>query len=254
MPMAEPLAEKAIPYSALAKYYDQIMEHVNYRQWANYIKILFRYSNRSVRHVGDLACGTGSLLRYLGGFKRKAFGFDLSLAMLRVARHKSEHVPLTCANFLRLPIKPLSFDAALILYDSINYLHSDDEIRNVFGEVHKILRSGGIFVFDVVTPHLCSTVFRHYEEEGMIDEANRYWRRSYFVPEKQMQVNQFRIWINGRLYEEEHQQKIWTLGHWNELVADSPFKLVKIFSNFSLNPAHENSERAHFVLIKRSRK
>lgn len=252
--MSEPLAEKAIPYSALARYYDQIMEHVNYRQWANYIKILFRYSNRSVRTVGDLACGTGSLLRYMGGFKRKAFGFDLSLAMLKVAQKKLTRSPLACANFLQVPVKPLSFDAVLILYDSINYLHSDDEIRRLFSEVHGILRSGGIFIFDVVTPHLCSTVFRHYEEEGMLDEANRYWRRSYFVPERQMQVNQFRIWINGRLYEEEHQQKIWDLEHWQTLAAESPFKLIKIFSNFSLNSAHENSERAHFVLVKRSRK
>jgi hypothetical protein len=56
------------------------------------------------------------------------------------------------------------------------------------------------------------------------------------------------------MYEEEHRQKIWDLDHWEQLIKNSPFKLTKIFSNFTLNPANENSERAHFVLIKRSRK
>ncbi len=250
----EILPQKTVPYSALAMYYDQIMEHVNYRQWANYIKILFRYANRSVRTVGDLACGTGSLLRFLPGFKRKAFGFDLSLPMLKVAHKKIIKAPLTCANFLQLPIKPFALDAALVLYDSVNYLQTDDEIQQFFNEVFQTLRSGGIFIFDVVTPHLCSTVFRQYEEQGMLDEANRYMRRSYFLEDQQIQVNQFKIWINGRMYEEEHRQKIWDLDHWEQLIKNSPFKLTKIFSNFTLNPANENSERAHFVLIKRSRK
>ncbi len=242
------------PYSALALYYDQVMEHVNYHQWANYVKILFRYSNRSVHRVGDLACGTGSLLRFMKGFKRQAFGFDLSLPMLKRAQKKLLKVPLTCADFLHLPLKPLSLDAALVLYDSINYLHAETEILQFFSEVHLSLRSGGILIFDIVTPHLCSTVFKHYEEQGMLDEDNRYERKSFFIEEQQIQVNQFKIWINGRIYEEEHRQKIWDLDHWQELIKKSPFKLVKIFSNFTLNPAHEKSERAHFVLIKKNRK
>ncbi len=250
----ETLLQKTPPYSALAMYYDQIMEHVNYRQWANYVKILFRYANRSVRRVADLSCGTGSLLRYLPGFKRKAFGLDLSKDMLHQARKKNLKVPLICANFLRIPLKPLSLDAVLALYDSVNYLHEDAQILQFFSEVHSVLRWGGILIFDVVTPHLCSTVFKQYEEQGMLDEGNRYERRSFYVEHEQIQINRFKIWINGHLYEEEHRQKIWDLQHWQILIEKSPFRLVKIFSNFTLNPAHENSERAHFVLIKRKRK
>ena len=246
--------QKTVPYSALALYYDQIMEHVNYRQWANYVKILFRYANRSVRRVGDLSCGTGSLLRYLPGFKRKAFGFDLSLAMLKAAQKKVLKTPLACADFLHVPLKPLSLDAVLVLYDSINYVHEDTQILHFFEEVHLVLRWGGVLIFDVVTPHLCSTVFKRYEEQGMLDENNRYERHSFYLQKEQIQVNRFKIWIDGRVYAEEHRQKIWDLQHWQTLIEKSPFKLVKIFSNFTLNPAHDHSERAHFVLIKRKRK
>lgn len=254
MEMPKNLPQKVTPYSALALYYDHIMEHVNYHQWANYVKILFRYSNRSVRMVGDLACGTGSLLRFMKGFRRKVFGFDLSLSMLNQAQKKLLKIPFTCADFLYLPLKPSSLDAALVLYDSINYLFTDDEIQQFFSDVYLSLRPGGIFIFDIVTPHLCSTVFKHYQEQGMLDENNRYERKSFFIDEQQIQINQFKIWIKGRIYEEEHRQKIWDLDHWQELIKKSPFKLVKIFSNFTLNPVHENSERVHFVLIKKSRK
>jgi AraC-like DNA-binding protein len=65
-------------------------------------------------------------------------------------------------------------------------------------------------------------------------------------------VNQFEIWINGHHYFEEHRQKIFEIEQWAQMIGKSRFKLLHIFSNFSLNPAHDRSERAHFVLLKES--
>lgn len=244
-------AAKVTPYSALAEYYDQIMEHVNYRQWANYIKILFRYAHRSVRQVADLSCGTGNLLRYMHGFRRKTYGFDLSLPMLKVARKKLLKPRLACADFLSLPLKPLSLDAALVLYDSINYLQTPEEINRFLQEAYAALRIGGILIFDAVTVYLCQTAFRHYEEQSMTDEKNRYHRTSFFLEEEKIQVNRFKIWIDGKQYFEEHRQKIFEIEEWVQMIKNSDFKLMHIFSNFSLNPVHDHSERAHFILLKK---
>lgn len=245
-------ASEVAPYSALATYYDQVMEHVNYHQWANFIKILFRYSRRSVRRVADISCGTGSLLRYLGGLMRKAYGFDLSPAMLKVAKNKLVHPRLACASFLHLPLKPLSMDCLLSLYDSVNYLQNEEEVALFLEETYRAIKPGGLLIFDVVTPYLCRTAFKHYEEDGLLDEDNRYRRTSFFQEDTFTQVNQFEIWINGRHFFEEHRQKIFEIEQWAQMIGKSRFKLLHIFSNFSLNPAHERSERAHFVLLKNS--
>ncbi len=245
------IATKVAPYSTLAVYYDMLMDHVNYHQWANYIKILFRYANRRVRFVADLSCGTGNLLGNMNSFWRRAYGFDLSLAMLKVARKKLPNFRLGCANFLHLPLKPLSLDAALVLYDSINYLQTPEEIEQFFHEVYAVLKYGGLLIFDIVTPYLCKNAFRRYEERDMIDENNRYYRKSFFLEDEQIQVNQFKIWIDGECYLEEHRQKILEIEEWIRLVKKSDFKLVHIFSNFTLSPVHDRSERAHFVLLKK---
>jgi len=49
----------AEPYDFLAEMYDDIMEHVNYVQWASYIKTLLS-SERKLQRFVDLSCGTGS--------------------------------------------------------------------------------------------------------------------------------------------------------------------------------------------------
>ena len=33
--------KKVQPYEGLAGYYDELMEHVNYKQWSRYIKSIF---------------------------------------------------------------------------------------------------------------------------------------------------------------------------------------------------------------------
>ena len=54
-----------IQYTALASFYDRLTEDVNYERWAEYLeKLIDRYSS-SKDIVLELACGTGSLSRYL---------------------------------------------------------------------------------------------------------------------------------------------------------------------------------------------
>ncbi len=242
-------AEKRVPpYSALAYYYDRVMEHVNYYQWANYVKILFKYADRRVRYIADLACGTGSLLRYLGGMRRRVFGLDLSYSMLKAAQGKLYKSPLVCADFTSIPLKPLSFDAVLVLYDSVNYLHEDNAVLQFFDQTYQVLKPGGLLIFDIVTPHLCKTAFKKYYENAMTDDYNGYERFSFYREQDQTQVNQFKIWINGKFYFEEHKQKIREISQWIELIHKTNFKIERVFSNFTLKPAAETSERAHFVL------
>ncbi|MHB2154957.1 class I SAM-dependent DNA methyltransferase [Calditrichota bacterium GD2] len=240
--------QQVAPYSVLASIYDHVMSHVNYAMWANYIKALFKLAGRRISVIADLSCGTGSLLPHLRGYRRKALGFDLSLPMLKTANRKSSARHLICADFRQLPVKTHSLDAALTLYDSVNYLHADRDALRFFNECYRTLRPGGLLIFDIVTPYLCKTAFKEYQESAMINENLRYDRFSFFDEDENLQINQFKIWVNGQCYYEEHRQKIREVKEWILLIKQTNFKLLEIFSNFSMKPVMETSDRAHFVL------
>ncbi len=239
---------KMRPYSTLAYIYDAVMEHVNYAQWARYIKSLFHFANRPVKVLADLSCGTGNLLRFFNQRRLDTFGLDLSLAMLEMTRRKLPSTPLICADFKNLPLKNNSVDVALSLYDSVNYLLTDQEVVAFFNACHRILRPGGLLIFDIVTPELCRTTFRYYQEDRTLNPNCAYERTSFFQEADNLQINRFRIQLNGNTFFEEHRQRIREVQEWVRLIRQTPFKIEEIFSNFSTKPVHPHSERAHFIL------
>ena len=74
------------PYSVLARYYDEVMEHVNYRYWASYIAKLAKRHGIEGKRAIDFACGTGTLLYYLAKQGYSTVGIDGSGDMIRKAR------------------------------------------------------------------------------------------------------------------------------------------------------------------------
>ncbi len=242
----------AEPYETLADIYDHVMNHVNYKQWAEYIRSLLHFADDSERWVADLACGTGSFLRSLR-FKGRVIGCDLSAAMVHKASLKQVAglQGWLAADFTRLPFKSDSFDAALILYDSINYLLAGDEVSRLFNEVVRILKPKGRFIFDAATPFVCETAFRDYEEKDVSLPGFPYVRRSWYDAQEKIQYNHFSIQFNGEQVEETHQQKIRSLREWRRLIADSPLQLVAVYGNFGFKPAQRDAERIHFVCEKR---
>ncbi len=235
-------------YSALAQIYDYVMAHVNYKMWARYITAIFRLASRKVQVIADLSCGTANLLPHLKSFQHQVYGLDLSLAMLKVARQKNPQQPLICADFKHLPLQSSRVDVALALYDSVNYLMHEDDVLQFFSECYRILRPGGLLVFDVVTPFLCRTAFKEYHESANITENLSYDRYSFFKLDQSLQINRFKIQMAEQYFFEEHRQKIREIKEWIQLIKQSDFKLLEIFSNFSMKPVQETSERAHFVL------
>jgi ubiquinone/menaquinone biosynthesis C-methylase UbiE len=235
----------------IAPFYDYIMDHVNYKIWARYIKSLLFYYNKQAKTIIDLSCGTGSLLIYLDSKKWCLCGSDLSAAMLEEAKMKKEikHIPLLCSDINRLSIKENKFDAALILYDSINYLIEDEQINNFFKEAAAILNDKGLLIFDVVTPYTCKKEFMDYHESKSWGKDS-YKRHGWFLYKYNMQYNEFIITVDGKKYKELHQQKIRPVEEWKELINKSPFEMLRSLNNFSFRNAHKTSERIHFVCRK----
>ncbi|MFH1679665.1 MAG: class I SAM-dependent methyltransferase [Candidatus Eisenbacteria bacterium] len=97
--------------------------------------------------LADLACGTGSLIAALASKASLLAGVDRSVAMAKKARSKMEGARIAAGSLSRLPLRG-SFDVVLCLYDSLNYLLGEEELRAAFAEAKRIAAPDGIYIFD----------------------------------------------------------------------------------------------------------
>ena len=245
---------KVSPYSALAPIYDQVMFHVNYKKWANYvIKIANKFA-KSSKIIFDISCGTGSCDFYLSKQKFNVIGMDAALAMVQQARIKynKENMLFFCGD-MQHPALSTPVDMAISLYDSMNYLISDASWNTCLQNIHTILPAGGLFVFDVSTVYNSQIDFSQYIQKERFKHGT-YKRQSWFDSKKFIQTNYFEIQYQNvpqTIFCETHQQKIRYLDEIESLIAQSPFEYIASFKDFTFLPRSEKSERVHFVLKKR---
>jgi SAM-dependent methyltransferase len=249
-------ARRAAPYRLLAEGYDRVMSHVDYGRWARHVRRLLERYHPAARDVLELGCGTGELalrLQPLGpapaGYRYRAT--DGSAAMLAVARRKAAAagVPLRFArvDFRSVPPAPKS-DAALLLYDGLNYLLREEEVAALLAGVHAALRPGGVFLFDQSTPANSLNHPDGFDDAGRTD-AFAYVRTSRYDPARRLHTTTFRLLLpDGRAAEEAHLQRAYTLAEVEAVVAGSPLARVAALDGFSTRPATAETERVQWVL------
>jgi len=238
----------SFPYSKLALIYDRVMSHVNYPMWAAHISNLLKFSKINLNRVVDLSCGTGTHLQNMKVKKARLFGSDISLPMVKRAKENQDgkEILLFTQDARNLALKDKSVDAVIMLYDSINYMILEWEVQQVFNEIKRILNPNGLFIFDFVTQEGLRDCYEDYYESDSWDGLS-YERHSWFSFKEKIQHNEFLFLYNGNSYKEVHQQKIRSIDEWEKAIKKSNMKLFDKFSNFSLLPASEKSERVHFV-------
>lgn len=240
------------PYEWLAYIYDDVMEHVNYKQWARYLKTIVKSESKNVNKLIDLSCGTGSLLSHLHLNKSNFYAADYSVPMLRMAiqKHIIPGKQYLSLDFKELPFKEKSFSVVLAMYDSINYLLTKELSVQFFREVERILEPGGLLICDAVTPHICKTVFKNYHEAQELENDFSYQRRSWYDAKERIQYNEFKIEHQDKVYEELHEQKIRSIFEWKRIIKQSGLKIVANYANFTFRPFYRKAERVHFVCKK----
>ncbi len=243
----------AAPYQTLAPYYDWVMSHVEYPEWAEYLDQLLKYFKKKPTMVLELAAGTCSLSKHLQSqWKEARFVFsDLSYEMLKATPFKNLPLKRVNANALSLPFKP-SFDLCLMMYDSINYLLEEDEWVQCLTEVSQALLPGGIFIFDVTTEYNS----RQYFSDSVLVEDREdchITRESWYESDINLQFNQFIFFIKNKnneyhKFSETHTQRVRGISDMRKIIKKTPFKVLKVMDDFTLAPAHRYSNRIHFVL------
>jgi ubiquinone/menaquinone biosynthesis C-methylase UbiE len=114
--------------------------------------------------VLDLACGTGNLSIEFSELGYNVTGIDISEKMLGVAEKKAKEKSLKIEfinqNFQNFNYLTDAFDVVICSSFAFNYILKEEDLVKVFSSIHKTLRKNGLFIFDMVYPHLVENHFR----------------------------------------------------------------------------------------------
>lgn len=244
-------------YTGFAEVYDQLMNDVNYEDWADYYVQLMNVFGIRDGKICECACGTGglSLPLYRRGFH--VTGVDLSQDMLWIAAQKARQagagIPFVRQDMRQLHLhRPM--DAVLATCDGVNYLLEDKDVLAFFQAARAALRPGGGLFFDVSTPYK----LRHVLGNEMICEdredvtylwQNRFSEKTGLVD---MHLCIFVKDKDGRYHriDEEQKQRAHTLESLTALLYQAGFDRVMAFGNGRLEPPREGEQRWHFAAIR----
>src|SRR5687768_13605652 len=128
--------------------YDRDLGHVLFKHYAT--DIALRATERSLRHVLEIAAGTGIVSRQLRNALPKdalLTAIDISDSMMDVARAKflpHEQVTFQIADATALPFDDEAFEAVVCQF-GVMFFDKDAAFR----EVHRTLKRGGKYLFSV---------------------------------------------------------------------------------------------------------
>lgn len=247
-------------YTKLARIYDAVMEDVDYDLWADYIDALMLKHHPGPQTVLELACGTGSLSLSLDELEcYDIMGTDKSPQMIAQARRKNEemrcNVKFEVMDFLDINLDR-TFDIAVCVFDSVNYLHSSDEVLRFLEQAQKVLDPQSLLIFDFTTPRNSVQAIEYlHNEEGYTNDNYRFFRESVYDAEEQIHTNTFEIEKLDEdqetvleQYREIHRQRTYTLEQMLDIIDQTAYNLVAKYDGFEFEEADKNSLRITMIL------
>lgn len=242
-------------YEALASFYDELNPDVDYQKWCGFIKEnIEKHGRQETKLVLDLACGTGSMSVMLSRAGYEVIGVDLSAEMLMEAQQKAfeegENILFLNQDMCNLDLYG-TVDACVCCLDSVNYLTKDGQLEKCFSLVNNFMNDGGIFMFDVNTPHkfkntygnnayilendgvLCAWQNTYDEESGICD-----FDLSFFVEKK-----------NGiyERFDESQSERMYTDKALRKALADCSFEIIGVYSDYNFTEQADTDERWYYV-------
>ncbi|HMF73652.1 MAG TPA: methyltransferase domain-containing protein [Flavitalea sp.] len=106
----------------------------------------FTAVNKDKGLCADFGCGPGQTTKFLydNGVK-DITGIDLSPAMTAAARRLFPEIKFETGDLLKIVYSSGSIGSAVAFYAIVHF--TSDQIRNCFREIHRVLKTGGDFLF-----------------------------------------------------------------------------------------------------------
>lgn len=261
------------PYRHFAAIYDQVMDTVPYDDWVAFVdrQLTWAFDDARQGESGpakgrgepirllDACCGTGNVSLRLARRGYRVVGVDRSADMLRVAENKArqaleagdvEEPPAWSCQDVREMLLPEPVDAAVCLYDSLNYLLTPEDLAGALAATFRALRPGGFFLFDV---------YQRWETEREIpatqiiqgpnwslvwenrfDRRTRHWRTDL--------KGVLRVEGQRRRFRERHVERAYTLGQVKTALTGAGLHLVRAYDGFADRRATRYTERVVYLV------
>jgi ubiquinone/menaquinone biosynthesis C-methylase UbiE len=134
-------------YRELAKYYDKIYYWKDYKTESQKLRRLIQKYKRSAgRKMLDVACGTGSHIRYL---KRhyNITGVDLNREMLKIAKSKLPKTHFIQGDMRKFRLNE-TFDVIVCLFAAIAYMPTISDLQKAIQNFYAHLRPGSVVIIE----------------------------------------------------------------------------------------------------------
>jgi SAM-dependent methyltransferase len=238
-------------FEGFAEFYDQFMLRlVNYSAWVSYILKIFDKYQVPVQTILDLACGTGipSLLFARRGYQ--IIGVDRSQPMLEIFGQKITNpdykIQLINSDIRNFAV-PRKVDAAVCLYDSINYLLTEQDLHQCFQCVAQSLKPGGIFAFDMNTIYCLENFWDNRETPRKVGRIDSIWRNAYNPDTKTSRLTLTVFTDDGRAFQETHQERGYTQTEISNALNRAGFGDVDFYSHLTFLPTNDSTLRMMIV-------
>lgn len=247
--------EIAVPFLRFAPYYDRFMvKYVNYPAWVQYVRRIFRRHACAPKLILDLACGTGLPTMLLAGHGYRLIGLDRSAAMLAVLRGKigRHDIRLIQADMRDFTL-PEPADAAICLYDSLNYLLTQDDLARCFDSVARNLKPDGLFTFDMNTVHGLAFFWGNRTTTRDVAGVYSVWKTA-FDPETRISSLQLTFYVaeDGQRvrYDEVHEERGYYLEEIESCLQAAGFRQNDFYHHSTFQPPDSTTKRVMVVARK----
>ncbi len=145
-------------YTDLSGYYDLMCADIDYQAQSNSIRRLQQiFGNDGKTHL-DLACGTGPHVRHFIDFGYQSSGLDINQPMLDIAKTRCPEAQFSLQDMSTFKVtEPLDL-ITCFLY-SIHYSAGIEKLKDCIASVHRALKVGGVFCFNVVDKNTINNAF-----------------------------------------------------------------------------------------------
>jgi SAM-dependent methyltransferase len=245
-------------YEGFAYIYDELMEDAPYDKWVQFVTERLSANGITGRSLLDLGCGTGELTLRLVREGFTVTGVDLSADMLAVARAKAQELNLSMP-FYQQDMADLEglgqFDVIGIFCDSLNYLHTEEEVERTFTNAFRHLKDGGVLFFDVHSIYKMNEIFINQTFTLNEDRLAYIWNSfpGDFPDSVEHELSFFVLDERSGKYDridEFHQQRTFSVARYQEWLEKAGFEVAEISADFEAAAPQPQSERIFFMAKK----
>jgi SAM-dependent methyltransferase len=202
----------------------------------------------------DIPCGYG---RHSVEFAKKGFlvtGQDLNSFFLAKAKQfaKKEKVDIRWvkADMRKIPFEN-EFDFAFNLYTSFGYLENDKEDAIMLKAINKSLRSGGLFVLDILNRERILRSYQSRDWTELKDGSLLLFGREFDYVEGRTYEKRIRISKSGKRKEIKLILRIYTLTEIIKMLKSAGFEYGSIYGDYEGREYNSDSSRCIIIAKKK---